>query len=209
MRDLSMVIESTRLAPLYRTVSGSRIAPLAYLELDPRSGVVTFGNRMNCAKTEDEQRGLLYRWAVPSRIRGLHCQTIVRSLEPLLEQMVDGFFENVEQVIDTEYITSGHLLPRANRARLRIGRLLRDSLIDVTNREHVVSARSPDEFVRDRIDDCLAILPSTTDVGLNSIALEYRRAAEEEGVLITGSLLGALYALRDRTATLGDKEAAA
>ena len=190
--QISIIDPSTdeRPAPLF--VPGSEGPRPAFLQLDCRTGEVSFGVRYGYGILEDEAAGYVVRWPVKANLRGSRCVPIAEKLRPLLQCVQDGYTEEVD--LDGPALpvrTWGELNEKAQRARDDIQSSLEliQSAFDDLNLVQIWTAEEVAESSSE-------ISEQMTDKEIEVLAGEY--ADHHADDVVVGCLVEAFRNVRDQ-----------
>jgi hypothetical protein len=202
MTKVRLDIPHRGLAPLFRHLPDKSSPQLAFLQLDPQCGRISYGWRRDGQMPAAERENRLFRWPVHPALRGDYCMVVARVVQSLMQVVQDGYSAEVK-ADNGKCLLIGRLDASARAAKSTISDLLCSGLIDQDDPLHVAQVISPEDFVRERITPKGAIGPDTSDTGLAVLCRESLEVATDEGVFVDGVLIDALTAMRDEMRDTG------
>jgi hypothetical protein len=183
-----------KFVPLYEHRKGDSAPMGAFLELDHRTGLASFGKRRDHIIPDAEANGLVSRWTVPAALRGDYSMVLLKKFNPLLQTMLDGCSEELVDRDDGDFDLVGVLDDSAMAASEEIGSVV--AFIDRADPFQVAAVWDPGRMVRDYVE-INDVDPMMTDEQLEQLSREYLAAAKEEGIHVDGSLNDELITMRD------------
>lgn len=178
------------LAPLFFN-NGDEPYP-AFLQLDCRTGEVTYGVRWEPGASEEEAAGHVRRWPVPANLLGRRLKAIAKELEADLQSVLDGYSE-VYKEYEYSNDTRGELDEEARTTeediRLKSSKLFENAYFSF-DLAPIWTAEELAEWAADEI------APSLTDDEIARLALDCKLGVADE-VVVLGDESQAFRDLRD------------